>query len=63
MIIARHEEQECNTCRYYDPMEGYCSEMDTYCHGYDGEDCECWTATSALGQWGSADEGGITFDD
>ena len=38
-----YEIRECNTCRWYDPMEGYCAQLETYCHGYDGTDCEEFT--------------------
>ena len=36
------DEKECNSCRFYDPMDGYCVQREIYCHGYDGDDCEEW---------------------
>jgi len=36
------EDRECNTYRWYDPMEGYCIQTEQYCHGYDGDDCPDW---------------------
>ena len=41
--LRRETERECNTCRHYDPYEGYCRECDIYCRGTDGEDCEVWS--------------------
>ena len=41
--MTQKPEHECNTCRWYDPMEGYCTEREVYRHGYDGDDCDSWT--------------------
>ena len=40
--VRKALERECNTCRHYDPYEGYCRECDIFCHGYDGEECDFW---------------------
>ena len=37
-----NEEQECNTCKHYEPMGGYCQLDGKNRHGYDGEDCDDW---------------------
>ena len=36
------EERECNTCEYYDPMEGVCVKTQEYRHGYEGTGCPDW---------------------
>ena len=34
------DEKECSTCRWHDPTDGYCLQLEIYVHDHDGEDCE-----------------------
>lgn len=40
--IEVFDAQECNTCRYYEPEEGFCMKLGGQRHGYDGSDCDEW---------------------
>ena len=32
--------RECGTCHWFDPVEGYCAQLEFYCRGTDGTECE-----------------------